>query len=162
MHLYGHKQLFVVPIDTKIWPELRKNPSMSSQTQAVWNRSVVPECINGCSRIPCLLPRTYGLFEIMFCRACRSPVVCSLALHSALVTEPMILLGWQFRKFSLLVSLGTWMLFFSGSFPICPFLGHGLFIFWLSDTELDQDCLTMALVKSLTLSNSANSQLSHI
>lgn len=87
--------------------------------KAVWNRSIGPEYITGCSPVlPAFFP---GLTDSLtfysgstVCRACRSPVACWLVLHSALVTEPMILLGWQFRKSSLIVvSHGTWMLLFS-------------------------------------------------
>lgn len=116
--------------------------------KAVWNRSVGAEYMTGCSPVlPAFFPGLTDSLKlysgITVCRACRSPVVCSLVLPSALVTEPMILLGWQFRKFSLLIAVshGTWMLFF--------FLGHGLCIFWVSDTELDQSCLTNALSKKL-------------
>lgn len=112
------------------------------------------ECITGCSPIPSLLPRAGAVSSksrsgsTVF-RTHTSPVICSFVLHSSVVTEPILLLGQQFRKFSLLivVSLCTWMTFFifSGSFHICPFLGHGLFIFWVSDTELDEGCLSLTL-----------------
>lgn len=42
--------------------QMRCNVSL----KAVWSRSMVPECITGCSPIPCLLARIYCLFKIIF------------------------------------------------------------------------------------------------
>lgn len=99
------------------------NPRKSGanvRLKAAWRRPVGPEYITGCSPVlPAFFPGLTDSLKLYsgstVCRACRSPVVCSLVLPSALVTEPMIPLGWQFRKFSLLivVSHGTRMLFFS-------------------------------------------------
>lgn len=135
------------------------NSSKCGTNVRLWNLCGVGQCFLSVLLYAALFPAFFpGLTASLklysgsrVYRVCRGPVVGSFVLHSALVTEPMILLGWQFRKFSLLivVSLGTWMLCFSGSFPICPFLGHGLFLFWVSGTDLDQGCLTMALCKKL-------------